>query len=400
MRNGVGEMVHVPQHIRALVPYVPGKPIEETQREYQLKQVIKLASNENPLGASPKARQASKKALSELHRYPDGSGYHLKSALMKKLTASGVFAGRAEEFYSRFSIILGNGSNDVIEQVIRTFCVPGDAIVTSQKAFIAYSISAQIHGVKTLEVPLDEHLRFDPSEMVDWVRRNEKVRVVFLANPNNPTGTYLNHSELQQLVRGLSQVRDGSVILVLDYAYWEYMSAPDLADPLEFLGQYPNTLILRTFSKIYGLAGFRVGYGLGPKELMAHLEKVRQPFNMNSPALAGAQAALEDDEFVRKSIEMNQKGMQFWEKQLKKMSIPFWKSQGNFLLLDVQSGFGLSGIELNQRCLPCGLILRPLANYGMPGQIRLTVGSSFENQKAAQILRDIQASASQRLRQS
>jgi len=366
--------VQVPQYIRSLVPYVPGKPIEETQRELKIKKVVKLASNENPLGPSPKSVLAIQKTLQGLHRYPDASGFRLKEALSKrlKLTPS--------------SFILGNGSNEIIDQLIRTFCLAGDAIVTTQAAFIAYKICAQIHGVKTLETRLNESLKCDGDELVSLVRQNEKVRMVFIANPNNPTGTYLSASELRKLIVELSLIRDGSVLLVLDYAYWEYVTAPDLPDPMDTLKEYPNVVILRTFSKIYGLAGLRVGYGISSPELIGHLEKVRQTFNVNSLGLVGAEAALLDNAFVKNAKKVNQAGLKFWEKQLQRRSVPFWESQGNFILVDVQKGFGLSGMEVYQSCLKQGVIFRPVANYGLTHALRISIGTLAENQRGLRAL--------------
>lgn len=377
----------VPDYIRTLVPYVPGKPIEETQREFRIKKVIKLASNENPLGASPKAKRAIVSGVSELHRYPDGSGYRLKQALREKLAETVA----NPTVVRNTSLILGNGSNDVIDHLIRTFCLAGDMIVTSQAAFIAYKICAQIHGVKTLEAPLNEELKFDVSELASLVRKNERVRLVFIANPNNPTGTYVTRSELKTLVKELASIREGSVILVLDYAYWEYVMAEDLPNPLEILQEYPNTIILRTFSKVYGLAGLRVGYGMGSPELISHMEKVRQPFNINSLALLGAEAALKDTSFVARAKLLNAKGMSFWQKHLNQLGIPFWKSQGNFLLINCRKGFHMTGADVNSACLPQGLILRPVANYGLPDLLRITVGTSEENKRAAQVLKQVQS---------
>ena len=364
----------VPEYIRTLVPYVPGKPIEETQREFKVKRVVKLASNENPLGASPKARKAVEAHLKMIHRYPDGGGYRLKHALCKYL---GVETS---------ALILGNGSNEVIDQIIRTYCVAGDAIATAQAAFVAYKICAQIHGVQTLEVPLNAQLKFDVLELAQLVRKNEKVRVVFVANPNNPTGTYLDIEEMKLLVKELSSIRGGSTLLVLDYAYWEYVMALHVPEPLGILKSYRNTLILRTFSKIYGLAGLRVGYGIGTPEIISNLEKVRQPFNVNSLALCAAEAALADTVFVKNSKQVNQKGLLFWEQELAHLGIPFWKSQGNFLLIDTQKGLGKPGVEVYQECLRKGVIFRPVMNYGLPGALRISVGTPPENKWALQML--------------
>lgn len=370
--------LQVPDYIRTLVPYVPGKPIEETQRQYRLKQVIKLASNENPLGPSPHAKKAIQKSLKDLHRYPDSGGYHLKKALSKNLKV-------APE-----SIILGNGSNEIIDQVVRTFCVPGDTIAAHRGAFIAYKICAQIHGVKVVEAEINDEMKVDLDGLIDLIRNQDRIKVVFLANPNNPTGTYHSETKLKTFVQNLKTIRNGSVVLVLDYAYWEYVTAKDFPDALDFLSEYPNLVILRTFSKIYGLAGMRLGYGISSPELIQHLEKVRQPFNVSSLALVGAQAALADRVFLKKSLQLNSQGMRYWEKQLARLGIPFWKSQGNFILTDVQKGLGKTGLEVYQISLEKGVIFRPVANYGFPHALRISIGTTKENEKAVQVLERIQ----------
>lgn len=359
--------IQLPDYIRSIRPYVPGKPIEETKREYGLKKVIKLASNENPLGSSPRALEAIRKNLKELNRYPDSSAFQLKHALAKVLQ---VGADR---------ITIGNGSNELVDLVISTYCIPGDAIVTSQAAFVAYKVCAQVHGVRTLETPLTPDLRFDLQAIAERVRADSRVKLVFISNPNNPTGTYVTDSELRPFLREVAGVRDGSVFVVLDYAYWEYVNASDLSDPAAILREFPNTIVLRTFSKIYGLAGTRVGYWVAPSGLTAAVEKVREPFNVNSLGLAGAVAALGDKAFVRKAIQTNVLGMKAWEKGLNALGIPFWKSQGNFLLVDVQRGLGLTGGEVFERCLALGVIFRPVANYGLTQALRISVGLPEEN---------------------
>jgi histidinol-phosphate aminotransferase len=364
----------IPEYIRNLVPYVPGKPIEETQRELKLKRVIKLASNENPLGPSPKAVQAIQKAMKELHRYPDASGYRLKQRLASHLQVAPQ------------SIVLGNGSNDVIDLLIRSFCVSGDAIVTSQAAFVAYRICAQIQGVKSIESPLTKDLRFDLPEMLKLVRKNPEVKMVFIANPNNPTGTYVTTAEVRTFLEGMMKIRGGSIPVVIDSAYAEFVTAKDLPDPLQLAKEFPNLVILRTFSKVYGLGGLRVGYGIAQPELVATLEKVRQPFNLNSLALAGAEAALSDRAFVAKALKTNRLGMKYWEQQLDKLKIPYWKSQGNFLLIDVARGLGRLGGEVYLDCLKQGVIFRPVANYGLHQCLRISVGTMEENRFAVKAL--------------
>lgn len=365
-----------PEYIRSMVPYVPGKPIEETQRELRIRKVFKLASNENPLGPSPKALQAARAAFQELHRYPDSAAWKLKQALSANL-------GVKPE-----SLLIGNGSNEIIDFLIRTYCVPGDAIVTSQAAFIAYRLCAQIHGVHTLETALTPDFRFDLPKMAQALRRHDRARLVFVANPNNPTGTYVTTSELRDFLREVSRIR-GGVLVALDYAYWEYVQAPDLPDPIRLMKEFPNVVVLRTFSKIHGLAGLRVGYGVGSSEVIATLEKVRQPFNLNSVALAAAEAALSDESFVERSRKANLQGMRFWETRLKEMGIPFWKSQGNFLLADVGKRSGKTGGEIYQACLKKGVILRPVANYGLPGALRISIGTPAENKIAAWTLEEV-----------
>jgi histidinol-phosphate aminotransferase len=364
----------VPEYIRSMVPYVPGKPIEETQREFKLKRVIKLASNENPLGPSPRAMIAMRNELKEMHRYPDGSAYKLKRALSKHL---GVQPSR---------LLIGNGSNEVIDLLIRTFCQTGDQIATSKAAFIAYALCAQIHGVETVQTDLTEEMKFDLGALLEKVRSSERVKIVFIANPNNPTGTYSTASELREFLKGISEVRGGSVLVALDYAYWEYVTAKDLPDPLKLLSEFPNVVILRTFSKVYGLAGLRVGYGIAAPEIIATLEKVRQPFNISSMGLVAAEAALADQAFVRRARKQNEQGMRFWEQELMRIGLPFWRSQGNFLLTDVQRGVGMSGPEVYQACLRLGVIFRPIANYGFPGALRISVGTQAENRLAIRAL--------------
>lgn len=373
--NRTFPQIEVPPYVQSLVPYVPGKPIEETQREFGLKRVVKLASNENPLGPSPKAKQEFLKTSLDLHRYPDASAYHLKAALEAHL---GVPTS---------NIIVGNGSNEIIEFLFRSFCVPGDRMVTSQGAFIAYKICAQIQGVQTLEVPIDKNLKIDPKKVVDAVKQNPRVKIVWIANPNNPTGTYMNNSEMRAMLKGIESIKGTSTLVVLDYAYWEYVTAKDLPDPIELQREFPNVVVLRTFSKVYGLAGLRVGYAIADETIISTMEKVRQPFNLNLPAMSAAIAALKDQAFVKKSRALNREGMKFWEQGLKKLSIPYWSSQGNFILADVMAGLGKPGGEVFQSCLRRGVIFRPVANYGMLNALRISIGLPEENRFALEALK-------------
>lgn len=363
-----------PEYIRNLSPYVPGKPIEETQREFNLKHVVKLASNENPLGPSPRALALLRKKILDLHRYPDGSAFHLKKSLSEHLSIPVQ------------KLIIGNGSNEVIDMLIRAYCVPGDAVVTSKSAFVAYRICAQIQGVLTLESALTSDLRTDLEDMAKVVRTNSAVKMVFIANPNNPTGTYNTANELRAFLKEMSTIRGGEVLVVLDYAYWEYVTAKDLPDPVTLMKHYPNAIVLRTFSKIYGLAGLRVGYGISAPEIIQTIEKVRQPFNLNSAALAAAAESLRDTAFVKKARKANEAGMKLWTKALDRMGIPFWPSQGNFLLIDTSAGIGKKGAEVYENCLRRGVIFRPVANYGLAHALRISMGTRAENDIAIRAL--------------
>lgn len=370
-------MLQVPEYIRTLVPYSPGKPIEETQREYGIKRVVKLASNENPLGCSSQVKKAIRKHLKEIHRYPDSGGYHLKKTLANHLKTTPSH------------LILGNGSNEVIDLLIRTFSLPGDAILTSQAAFIAYRICAQVHGVKTYEVPLDSQLKFSPSDIIEKIKSHSEIKILFIANPNNPTGTYLNRDELFSLLRDLETLRGDSLCVVLDYAYWEYVTAKDLPSPSQILSTFPHVILLRTFSKVHGLSGLRLGYGQGLEEMISMMERIRQPFNINSLAQVAGKAALSDKSFVKKSISLNRDEKKFWESTLNEIKIPFWKSQGNFILADIGRALGCSGNQIYEECLQRGVIFRPVGNYGLPTALRISIGTKAENRFSAQVLKKV-----------
>ena len=372
--------IQFPRYIEDLKPYIAGKPIEETQREFGLKNVIKLASNENPSGSSPKANQAIKKALKELQLYPDASGFHLRVALAKL------------EKVSFDEIVLGNGSNEVIELLIRTFCIPGDFMVASDGVFAAYPISARIQGVDTIFTRVTQDFRFDLKEMLVQIKKNPRVKLVAIPNPNNPTGTYVRDDELIPFLKEVEKVRDGSVHVILDYAYWHYVTAKDLPDPIKLYKTYSNISVLKTFSKIYGLGGLRVGYGVMKPELAKNVQKVRMPFNVSSLGLVGATAALKDAAFIKKSIRVNNVGLKFMKKSFDQMGIPYLPSQGNFLLINTRQGFGLSGLEVFQECLKLGVIFRPVHNYGMPDWLRVTIGTEKQNKialKAFQKIKDL-----------
>ncbi len=349
-----------PEYIRAISPYQPGKPISELAREMGMDErfIIKLASNENPLGTSPLALEAMSKALDEVALYPDGSGFELKAALSRRY---GVTSNQ---------IVLGNGSNDVLELAARVFLKPGASAVYSQHAFAVYPLVTQAVGASGISVPAINY-GHDLDAMLDAV--TPETRIVFIANPNNPTGTLLTPSAVLRFLERVSQ----DVLVVLDEAYNEYLPSTIKADSIGWLKRFPNLLITRTFSKAYGMAGVRVGFGLAHEEVSGLMNRVRQPFNVNSIGLAGAVAALEDVEFVKRSYALNQAGMLQITTGLRQLGIEYIPSYGNFLSFRVPGDVK----AVNQSLLKQGVIVRPIGIYEMPQHLRVTVGLESENRK-------------------
>ena len=355
--------------LATLPTYQPGRPIEEVAREHNLpvEHVLKLASNENPLGPSPKALAAMRGALDQLHLYPDGNAFYLKRKLAGKL--------RVEPR----NIIFGNGSNEIIEFVGHAFIKPGAEVVVSEFCFAVYPIVTHLFGGKLITVPA-RNLGHDLAAMLRAV--TPQTAVLFVANPNNPTGTLASRKEIEQLV---ATVPD-SVLLVMDEAYIDFLEdAPDLV-PL--IRSKPNLLLMRTFSKIYGLAGLRLGYGIGHPDLIAAFEKVRQPFNINSLIQAGAVAALDDEEHLTATRRNNTAGLQFFYEELQKLKLEFVRSAANFVLVKV--GNGQKVFEAMQKV---GVITRPMAGYKLPEWIRITVGTPAENRRCLEALKTAVADA-------
>ena len=347
----------VPEYIRSLIPYEPGKPIEEVEREYGISGSAKLASNENPLGPSPRALAALRERLSELHLYPDGDCFHLKRALAQKL---GVESDR---------LIFGNGSNEIIELAVRTFMRPGDEAVMAEQAFVVYELIVQAVGGKRKTVPL-KNFTHDLAAIADAV--TPQTRLVFLANPNNPTGTIYRRREWEAFLERISP----DVLVIVDEAYFEYVGEADYPNTLDYHARHAAILTLRTFSKLYGLAGLRIGYGIGAKDVVALMQRVRQPFNVNAPAQWAALAALGDAEHVQRSLETNQQGMKYLQRGFARLGLSYVPSQANFILVRVGNGS-----EIFQRLLQQGVIVRPMVGYKFPDHIRVTVGTMAENQK-------------------
>jgi histidinol-phosphate aminotransferase len=342
--------------VLTLQPYQAGKPIEELERELGITDVIKLASNENPRGPGPAVHAALARASTTLSRYPDGSGYRLKRALARQL---GVDAEQ---------ISLGNGSNDVLELVARVALSPGSEGIVSAHAFVVYPLAVIAHGGKLVTVPAKDWTH-DLEAMARAV--TDKTRIVFVANPNNPTGTWVNK---QQLTTFLDRIPE-HVIAVLDEAYFEYLRHADYPNGVSLLNRYPNLVVTRTFSKIYGLAGMRVGYCVSHRDIADLLNRVRQPFNVSSLALECAEAALGDQEFVRRSREINDEGMEQLHRGLDQLGVDYIRSGGNFLCIDLKRPAAATYDAL----LRLGVIVRPIAGYGMPNHLRVTVGVHEEN---------------------
>ena len=346
-----------------LVSYEPGKPIEDVARELGLKpqDIIKLASNENPLGPSPKALAAMRETLERSHFYPDGGGFYLREAIAKKFG------------FDRSNVMLGCGSNEIIEFIGKAFLNPGDEIVTARHAFVVYKLMATLFGATTVEVP-DPNFAHDLEAMAAAI--TPKTKEVFIANPNNPTGTLLSQEEID---RFMDKVPD-HVIVVFDEAYYEFLENPP--DTLKYVREGRNVVVLRTFSKIQGLANLRIGYGLAKTDLIDVLGKTRQPFNTNGIAQAGALAGLADDEHQRKTREITIEGRNFLQKEFAAMGLDYVPSYANFVLVCVHDGRAVF-----QALLKRGIIVRDMTSYGLPEWIRVSVGTMEQNRRFLEELR-------------
>jgi histidinol-phosphate aminotransferase len=355
--------------VSALKPYEPGKAIEELQREFGISEAVKLASNENPLGPSPLAIEAMQQELSELARYPDGAGFNLKEKLASK---QGVTMSQ---------ITLGNGSNDVLELIARSFVREGGEVIFSEHAFAVYYLATQAVGGKSVVVPAK-----DWGHDLDAMRAavSDNTRVIFIANPNNPTGTWLDGTSLEGFIAALPEY----VLVVIDEAYFEYasdagMGAINYPDASSWLKKYPNLVVTRTFSKAYGLAGLRIGYALSHESVADLLNRVRQPFNVNSLALVAASKVLDDNKHLDESLENNCAGYAQLTSGFTKLGLEYIPSVGNFVCVDV----GKNASVIYDALLREGVIVRPIANYGMPRHLRITIGLPNENERLLNALK-------------
>ena len=356
--------------VKGLNPYQPGKPIEELERELGVTNTLKLASNENPLGPSPKVIDALQNPSLQLDLYPDGGGFILKEKLSKKL---GVGLSQ---------ITLGNGSNDVLDMIARAFLCEGREAIYSQYAFAVYPISVQAVGAtakvsKALSV---EDKKNPYGHDLDSMKAliTDQTAVIFIANPNNPTGTWLNHDELKQFISETPE----NVIVVVDEAYFEYVIEDEYPDTLQWLDKYPNLIVTRTFSKIYGLAGLRVGYSVSNDQIADILNRVRQPFNVNTVALMAATVALDDQEHLENCREINTQGRQFWREACEKRGLEYIPTVGNFITIN----FKRDAMPIYNDLLHEAIIVRPIANYGLPHHLRITISTLEENQQCLDAL--------------
>lgn len=349
-----------------LAPYVPGKPIEELQRQYGLKEVIKLASNESPIGPSQAVQAAIARNVAQITRYPDGNGYQLKSALSER------YAIDAEQ------ITLGKGSNDVLEMVARAFVSADDEVIYSQHAFAVYAIVTQAIGATPVVTPAREY-GHDLQAMASAI--SDKTKLIFIANPNNPTGTYIEPAEIYQFMQRVPE----HVLVVLDEAYYEY--AEQAEDTFRWLEQFPNLIICRTFSKAYGLAGLRVGFAVSHPQIADLMNRVRQPFNVSHLAQTAAVAALGDNDYLVQAREINQTGIQQFYQGFERLSLAFIPSYANFIAVDVAR----DAMPVYEALLQEGVIVRPIGAYEMPQHLRISVGLEQENAYCLEALEKVLA---------
>lgn len=354
------------KNIVNLVSYQPGKPIEELKRELKLENIVKLASNENPLGVSKKAKSAISGALGRINRYPEGSCFYLRR----------VLAGRLKLKLGQ--LIFGNGSDELIDIIIKTFVEEDENIVTADITFLEYEIIAGILGRKIISVGLRD-FRYDLNAVLEKIDR--KTKVIFIANPNNPTGTYVREAELREFISRVPE----RVVVVLDEAYDIFVDVNDFPRSVDYLKKNGNLIILKTFSKAYGLAGLRIGYALARPDLVSYMERVRPPFNVNFLAQVGAAAALEDRDYVKNTRRIVLSGKNYLYGEMKKLGLRFVPSVANFILVDV----GKNGKRLYKQMLKSGVIVRDMQQYGLDNFIRVTIGKASENRRFIEVLKKI-----------
>jgi histidinol-phosphate aminotransferase len=355
----------VRKNITEVKPYIAGKPIEETKRQLGLKEVIKLASNENPLGPSPKAVQAIKKVLQDINRYPDSQGFYLKRKLARVLNLEPD------------NLVLGNGSDELIDIIIKTFVEVDENVITADITFLEYEIITQVNGRRIIKVPL-RYFKYDLGSIKKKI--DKKTKLIFIANPNNPTGTYLTKYEIEEFMDGLPD----NVLLVMDEAYDTFIDVDDFPNSLKYI-KNKNVIVLKTFSKAYGLAGLRIGYAVASPDFTSYMERVRQPFNANLLAQAAAAAALDDKKFLRKTKKIISEGKSYLYDNLRKLGIAYVPSVTNFILIDVSR----DSLEVFKEMLKYGVIVRDMKQYGLKNFIRVTIGTKKENERFIRVLKKV-----------
>ena len=365
------------KHIQAIAPYVGGRPISEVAREYGLDEskIVKLASNENPLGMPKSAQDAMLAAAGDLGRYPDSNGFELKKVLSERLDVPADW------------ITLGNGSNDILELAARAVAQLGDDIVFSRHAFAVYPLASQAVGARAIEVAPTASYGHDLPAMLKAVQSSgDKAKLVFVANPNNPTGSYLQPAEIESFLQAVP----ANVVVVLDEAYNEYLAPEQRYDAIAWVKRFPNMILSRSFSKAYGLAGLRIGYGVAQPALTDLLNRIRQPFNVNSLAQAAAIAAFQDSAFLQEGYEVNRAGYLQLTQAFAEMGLTYLSSAGNFVLVKVGED-DEAGVRVNLALLKRGIIVRPVGNYGLPKWLRISIGLSEENAAFINAFREILA---------
>jgi histidinol-phosphate aminotransferase len=361
------EEVQARQALTKMKPYTPGKPLWEVQRELGLTHVIKLASNENPLGASPLALQAIQGYLSEIHRYPDASASDVRHTIASKLALS------ADQ------LLMTNGADELIKLISEAFLDPGDEVIVPGPSFSEYDFGALLMDAVPIVVPLEENYTYNTDAIIAAV--TERTKIVYICSPNNPTGTFLPKQQLEQLLDALPK----RILVVYDAAYSHYATAEDYTNGLEYVSLGYPIIVLQTFSKIYGLAGIRIGFGAAPEAIIRHIEQVKEPFNVNTLAQMAAAAAIMDEQHVETSLSMNTAGRMFLYEAFRSLGLPFTESMSNFVLLEL----GPEAKPIYDRLLASGVIVRFGGIWGLPGHVRITVGTREENQILIDTLKNV-----------
>jgi histidinol-phosphate aminotransferase len=353
-------------NVLELEPYSPGKPIEEVKRELGLTDVVKLASNENPIGPSPRAMEAAMRAMQSVNLYPDGSCFELRQAVAKHV-------GMPPE-----CLLFGNGSDELIHYIGLTFLMPGDEVITGYPSFVRYEAAAKLNNAPLHLVPLREH-RFDLPAILE--RISQRTKLVFIANPNNPTGTIVTADEVEAFMKALPE----HVVVVFDQAYQEYVSRSDYPDTLGYVREGRHVIVLRTFSKAYALAGLRVGYAIARPDIIDAMNRVREPFNVNSVAQAAALAALQDQEHLRRAVELNRQGLEYLYRHFERLGLPYVRSEANCVMVDLQR----DSQPVFQALLRKGVIVRTGHIFGLPTYLRITTGKPEENERFIRALEEV-----------